>query len=189
MYKNQSMDSEQSSQITEQTKTKVEALVKAFQQIDKNLDNQLTREEIADFINTNSKGQQCDPHLLNKIINELDIDTNGTLSVEEFIKEYVDFERNINKTLHTLQLNHSEEQSKYQEMQRRAQKALKEEQANNDMSKNAKITMVITNINLFDLRGQAYESISIMVKYRNDSQETRYYSVEDQIFVNKVFEL
>lgn len=189
MDKNQSMDSEQSSQITEVTKAKVEALIKAFQQIDRNLDDQLSKDEITDFINCNSKGKQCDPQLLNKLLNELDLDSNGSISVEEFIKEYVDFERNINKTLVNLQMTYSEEQSKYQELQRQAQRAFKEEQANNDMSKNAKITMAITSINLNDIGDLNCGSVAIRLKYKDDAKETCYYSVEKQIFVDRVVEL
>ena len=49
---NRSMESETSSQVNEQTKTKIDALMKAFSRIDKDMDSELTQSEIENFLNS-----------------------------------------------------------------------------------------------------------------------------------------
>ena len=95
-YTNQSMDSNTSSAFNELQQKKLEALMNAFSEMDMDFNKELSKEEILDFLDKRVQ-KEFDRTLANRLFEILDLNNNNSISVEEFMKGYLNFENDIKK--------------------------------------------------------------------------------------------
>ena len=185
---NRSMESETSSQVNEQTKTKIDALMKAFSRIDKDMDSELTQSEIENFLNSNRPyGRQLNNNLAKKILESLDFDQNGTISVEEFIKGYVSFEVDLRETQLKYQTQLNEEKRNLQRNQEQCRKYQQEQLNNEGFCENAKITVTINEVNMHT-KLEDLKSIGITIVYNDITRNTHFFSGDKDVTLNEKFE-
>ena len=179
-------DSEVNSQYLEQTRPKIEALRKSLMKFDKNLDDKINQKELLAYLNSNMKdGRKFDRSLAKKIFEALDLDHNGEITVEEFIKNFISIEEEIK--------NHAKEiQSKYlteKENNTRLQKLMLENQNEKlnryGIAPNGKITIEITNIEFIKSIKGLTDRISIRIRLYDEVKETRILSGQDNLIIWK----
>ena len=94
---NISMASETSSKFNEESRMKIDILMTAFEEIGWDYQKDLTQNEILLFLNKRSKQGQFDQTLAQKLFKILDVDNQNQITVEEFIKGYLQFEADLKK--------------------------------------------------------------------------------------------
>lgn len=174
---------ENKSVLTEQTQAKAENMRKAFEQMDKNLDSVLSQEELISFLDSNMKnGQKFDRSLANKIFEALDLDHNGKISVEEFIKNYLMIDNEIKSHSKELQNKYITEKEKHAQIQKLLLENRSEIINTEGISQNAKITIEIYNIEFVKIIDYL-KRLSIRIRFDGENKETRLVSNDNNIAV------
>ena len=181
------MDSENSSQVNEQMKSKVEILTKAFNEMDKDLNSELTQREILDFLNARTRnGREFNQNLAHKLIEKLDLDNNGTVSVEEFIKNYVYFESDLKNAQLNLQQKLNQE-TKTLESNKELCRQYRQEQLNSEgFCENAKITVTVEEVNM-QTQFDDIKSIGITILYNDIVKQTNFIAGDTNMRVNEQY--
>ena len=192
MSKIMNQDSEVTSQYTENTKTKVEALRSSLMKFDKDLDDQIDQKELLAYLDSNMKdGRIFDRNLAKKIFEALDLDHSGKITVEEFIKNFLSIEEEI-------KLHSKEIQTKYnleKENNTKLRKLMLENQNEkinlHGIGENAKLTIEISNIEFLKSIKGLLDSIYIQLRYSEKKFKTKTILPDnDNIIVwNEKFEL
>ena len=76
-----------SSSINTLTQKKIESLLNAFSEMDYDSNQEINKEELTNFLNSHSRNMN--QVLINKLFNLLDLNDNNSISIEEFIKGYI----------------------------------------------------------------------------------------------------
>ncbi len=178
-------ENDNNSQLTDQTQTKIENIRKAFRQFNKDLDDNLSQEELLTFLDSNIKnGQKFDRNLANKIFEALDLDHNNNISVEEFIKNYFSIEEEIKSHARDIQSKFTAEKEKSAQLQKLLFENQTEKLNIEGIGQNAKITIEIYNIE-FVKTFNALKRISIRIRFDDESKETRLVSKDDNVAIWK----
>ena len=93
-----SIDSDNSSRYQEGKRGKIESLYKAFNDLNWDNKKNLTGEDILYFLNINSPQGKFDPILAEKILSFLGLDNQNTITVEDFINYYMQFDSDLQKS-------------------------------------------------------------------------------------------
>ena len=120
-YTNQSIDSNTSSAFNELQQKKLEALMNAFSEMDMDFNKELSKEEILDFLDKRVQ-KEFDRTLANKLFDILDLNNNNSISVEEFMKGYLNFENDIKKTADELNNKIANERINYNKIDNQCKK-------------------------------------------------------------------
>ena len=99
---NISMASETSSKFNEESRIKIDILMNAFEELGWDNQKDLTQNEILLFLNGHSSQGQFDQALAQKLFQILDVDDQNKITVEEFIKRYLQFEADLKKIMTNL---------------------------------------------------------------------------------------
>ena len=181
------MDSENSSQVNEQMKSKVEVLTKAFNAMDKDLNSELTQEEVLDFLNSHTKnGMQFNQNLAHKLIEKLDFDHNGTVNVEEFIKNYVYFESDLKGAQLNLQQKMAQEAKMLQSNKELCRQYQQEQLNSEGFCDNAKITVTVEEVNM-QTQLDDIKSIGITILYNDIVKQTNFIAGDTNVRVNEQY--
>ena len=171
-FTNQSIDSNTSSTYNEIQQKKLEALMSAFMEMEIDLNKDLSKEEILDFLD-NKCQKEFDRTLAERLFNILDLDNNNSISPEEFMKGYLNFENDIKKNNDELNLKFKKEKSNLNEINNQCLKYQKEELNEEGFSKNALITVHIYQVEI-KKKVEGMEKITIKVEFIDEIQETTF---------------
>jgi len=171
-FTNQSIDSNTSSTYNEIQQKKLEALMSAFMEMEIDLNKDLSKEEILDFLD-NKCQKEFDRTLAERLFNILDLDNNNSISPEEFMKGYLNFENDIKKNNDELNLKFKKEKSNLNEINNQCLKYQKEELNEEGFSKNALITVHIYQVEI-KKKVEEMEKITIKVEFNDEIQETTF---------------
>ena len=171
-FTNQSIDSNTSSTYNEIQQKKLEALMSAFMEMEIDLNKDLSKEEILDFLD-NKCQKEFDRTLAERLFNILDLDNNNSISPEEFMKGYLNFENDIKKNNDELNLKFKKEKSNLNEINNQCLKYQKEELNEEGFSKNALITVHIYQVEI-KKKVEEIEKITIKVEFNDEIQETTF---------------
>ena len=179
--------SETSSQINQQ-RPKIEAMQRMFEEIGKDFDSQLTKEEIIDFLNSHTKNEsEFNRNLANRFLSNLDFDENGLITVEEFVKGYISFENDLENTANDFKAKLKAEERTLRECQDKC-RACQQEELQNGICDNAFITVKFTEIDM-KTKLEDILSIAMTVKLNEHLKTTQFMSgsTNDSIHLNEEF--
>ena len=184
-------ESETLSQLPENVHPKRDALLKAFQKIDLNFDNEIDQEELLNFLDSNMRnGKKFDRSIANKIFSALDTDKSGKITVKEFILNFIHMEEEIKAHFKQLQDKFFEEKEKNANIQRLLLENKNEKLNKEGIGNNAKITIDIYNIEFLRQTVDILKRISIKMTFQNETKETRMVSGEEnKVIWKEKFEL
>ena len=171
-YTNQSIDSNTSSAFNELQQKKLEALMNAFSEMDMDFNKELSKEEILDFLDKRVQ-KEFDRTLANKLFDILDLNNNNSISVEEFMKGYLNFENDIKKNTDELNNKIANERINYNKIDNQCKKYQQEKLNEEGFCENALITVYIDNVEMRE-EIEGIDRISIKIEYNEQTQETTF---------------
>ena len=98
MDNNNSMESENSSRVQDGKRGKIESLYKAFNDLKWDSQKNLTPEDIIYFLDLNSQHGKFDPVLSEKLLSFLGLDNQNSITVDDFIRSYMQFDSDLQKS-------------------------------------------------------------------------------------------
>lgn len=169
---NYSYQSETSSKFNEESRAKIDALINAFDSMGWDSQKELSQEEIRVFLNNRAKENQFDQTLAQKIFSVLDVDDSNKITVEEFIKGYLQFEADLKKNNDDFNRKYIQEQENFNNYQEQC-RLYKSENVNEEgFCENAKITVEITDVEI-KKKLEGISCIIIRVIYNEETKEFR----------------
>ena len=151
-------------------KTKIDLLFEGFINEGYNSNNKLDKSEFIKYLDNRTNKGKFDEVLSNKLFQVLNLDSKNTISTEDFISGYLQFEEDIKKNVEELNIKLEEKQKIYNELLEKY-KNYKEEKLNSEgLCENSKVYGEITEIDIKrKLRG--IKEIIIKVIYNEQSEE------------------
>ena len=146
---NNSINSDTGSRLDESSKQKIQALVSAFQSFGKELTHTLNKNDIYTCLDSKTK----DPNgfnrkLLNKLFEQMEMPPNQTITVQQFIQDYVQYDNNIQSNAASLLNQIQTEKNNYNTIKQRYNNYRATRLNNEGIADNATITVTITDVNL-----------------------------------------
>lgn len=168
---------------------KGENIRRAFAKQDKNSDGIVDKNELIDFLDSNSRAGKFDRNLANKIFSILDLDQNGEITIEEFIKSYVGIIDDIKTQIRELEINYKQEDKNRARLELLVKQNLNEVLNNEDLGPNSKFIIEIINIEYLKSR-LTYDGILIRIFFNNKREMTKILSTSTNDLVwQQKFEL
>jgi hypothetical protein len=110
-------------------KEKIALLQKEFAEIDVNHDQNITKDELLIYLDRKS-GKQFDRAIANEIYEQMDKNHDGTVTINEFIKVYIEADEILNKKIETAKSNKEYYKKQQEECLRKAEEAKQSEKMN-----------------------------------------------------------
>ena len=185
-----SIDSENSSRFPDVTRGKLESLYKAFNDLNWDKQKNLTSEEITYFLNKNSQNGKFDPVLCEKLLAFLGLDNYNTITVEEFINYYMQFDSDLEKGKEEFNNKLLTRQNSLNNLEEQCNKYKDEQLDSEGLCENAKLTVEINDIDIkIDLGNLNVVKIIIEILYNNETQQKSFdVNQDDNENINKIFE-
>ena len=188
---NISMASETSSKFNEESRMKIDILMNAFEELGWDNQKDLTQNEILLFLNRHSKQGQFDQTLAQKLFQILDVDNQNQITVEEFIKGYLQFEADLKKNNDEFTKRFIQEQNNCNNLEEQCRLYKSEKLSPEGFCENAKITVEITDVDI-QKEIEGINSIIIKVIYNEKVEEKKLLinkkSNNNNLIVNERFE-
>ena len=163
-------------------------LSKAFLDLGFNLQKDIDQNEITYFLNKRAKDGHFDINLINRLFQYIGIEEDATITVENFINSYIQFEEELNLNNNEIQKKLIDEQNLYDSYQEECYKYKNEKLNTDGFSENAKLSIEITDIEI----KQNYRNIKELVLYLiyNSQKEEIKFDYTNNIinFNNKKYE-
>ena len=186
MIKNEDSDI---SVFNDEIKQKIDILIKGFNEIGINLDNEISEEEIKQFLNSRTlNNKEFNPIIKKKLLEQLNINNeNPTITTEKFVKGYIQFESDINDQIENFRKKYKKSKLNYENYQNECRKYQNEKINEEGFCDNAKITIIIENIDLKN-KIEGIKNLFIKIIYNNEIREIEF-DIEKKNEINKIFEL
>lgn len=181
-----SMDSESSSKFNERSRGKLESLMRAFNKLNWNNQKEMTKDEMIFFLNNNTmNNEEFDSLLADKLFQVLDVESSNKITVEEFIKGYLQFDSDLQKNNEGFNNKLLSEQNNLNNLEEQCRNYKDEKLNSEGFCENAKITIEITKIDIrSETDDEAYKNI-IEINYNDQTKQYTFDSGQD---INKIFE-
>jgi len=168
---------------------KGENIRQAFKKQDKNFDGEIDKNELIDFLDSNCRTGKFDRNLANKILSILDLDKNGRISIDEYIKSYVGIIDDIKSQIRELEINYKQEDKNRTRLELLVKQNLNEVLNDEDLGPNSKFIIEIINIEYLKSR-LTYDGILIRIFFNNKKESTKILSTSTNDLVwQQKFEL
>ena len=170
-------------------KAKIDSLVTGFTNSGYKSSNRIGQSELLQFLNRRSSSGRFDEIISEKLFQVLNLDSMSTISVEDFINGYLQFEEDIRKNAEYFNVKLTKEQEIYAKLAEECKK-YKEEKLNEEgLCENAKIYGEITEIDI-KRKLEGIKEIIIKVMYNENSEELHFKigDINSQDMANKSFE-
>jgi len=185
-----SIESDNSSKIQDSKRGKMESLYKAFNDLNWENQKNLTSDDIQYFLDTNSQQGKFDPILFEKLLTFLGLDNSNTITVEEFIHLYMQFDSDLQKSKEEFKNKLLTRQNSLNNLEEQCNKYKDEQLDSEGLCENAKLTIEIRDIDIkMDIGDLNVVSILIEILYNNETQQKSFNINEDNTDnLNKIFE-
>jgi len=166
-----------------------EKIKKAFISQDKDLNGEIEKNELIDFLDANCESGKYDRNLSGKIFSLLDIDNNGRITIEEFIKSYLTILEDIQNQIKELEFNFKQEDKNRVRLELLVKKYINEVLNDEELGPNSKFTIEIVNIDY--IKGRlAHDGVLIRITFGNRVETSRILSVsKNELTWEQKFEL
>jgi len=105
-----------------QLRSRIEFLTKAMRDIDVNHDEYISREELFMYLDRKAE-REFDRNIANEIFEHMDKNHDGTITVDEFIRVYLEADEILRKKIETAKQNKDYYQRQHEENQKKSQEA------------------------------------------------------------------
>lgn len=186
---NQSDSDINSNTNNEYLQQKMENLKAAFEKQDIDLNGEIDQNELVNFLDSQSKGGKFDRNLAKNIFMILDIDKNGKISKEEFVKSYVSIIEDVQNQVKELESGYRAEEKNRAKLDLLKKSNTNEVLNENQLGPNSKFLIEIINIEY--LKNQMnFDGIFIKISFLNKDESTRVLSLNTSELVwQEKFEL
>lgn len=161
------------SEAKELKRAKMDSLFDGFSKLGYKPNDNIGQNEILRFLNSRTSTGNFDPILSAKLFQILQLDQMSTISVSDFVNEYLQFEEEIKKNAELFIKNLNHEQENYSNLLEEFGKYKAEELNSEGMSENAKIFGEITDIDI-KRKLEGIKEIIIKIIYNKDSKEIHF---------------
>jgi hypothetical protein len=162
----------------------------AIWKFDEDLDEEISISELIKFLDSNMpEGKLFDRTLADKIFSVFDVNKDGKISVDEFIKTFIHIEEELKAHRAQVNAKYQAEKDKMNDLLKKAN-VYKGEKLNQDgIAPNAKLTADINTVEfLADIT--EFNNIKIRITYGNDTYSTKSIAVKGKsLNLNEKFEL
>ena len=159
-------------------KVKLNALIKFFSELGYNTSAKLSPNEFQLFLNRRSKSGRFDPILTEKLFQILSLDEVSSLSINEFIQGYLEFEEDIKKNADLFKIKLAQEQKIYEQILNQCRIYQSEKLNSEGFCENAKISGEIADIDIRQ-KLEGIKEIIIIVIY-NEKKEELHFKIGDK---------
>ena len=159
-------------------KVKLGALKRFFTELGYKPSTKIGQNEFRLFLNKKSKTGRFDQILSDKLFQVLNLDENSTLSIEEFIYGFLQFEEDIRKNAELFKYKLAQEQEIYDKILKQCRAYQSEKLNAEGFCENAKIYGEITDINIKQ-KLEGIKEIIIIVIY-NEKREELHFKIGDK---------
>ena len=157
----------------ETKKAKIDTLVISFSNSGYKSNNKLGQDDILEYLTRRTSSGYFDPGLAEKLFQVLSLDNNSSISVEEFINGFLQFDEDLRKNADLLRAKLNQEQERYSNLVEQC-KLYKSEKLNSEgMCENAKVYGEITDIDV-KRKLEGIKEIIIKVIYNDKSEELHF---------------
>ena len=185
------MASETSSKFNEESRMKIDILMNAFEELGWDNQKDLTQNEILIFLNNHSPQGEFDTTLAQKLFQILDVDDQNRITVEEFIKGYLQFEADLKKNNDEFNKRFIQEQKNYNNLEEQCRLYKSEKLSPEGFCENAKISVEITDVDI-QKEIEGISSVIIKVIYNEEIEEKKLMinnkNNNNNLIVNEKFE-
>ena len=151
-------------------KIKLGALRKFFTDLGYRTTTRIGQNEFSLFLNKKSKTGRFDPLLLDKLFQVLNLDEMSTLSIEDFIYGFLQFDEDIRKNAELFKFKLAQEQEIYDKILKQCRAYQSEKLNAEGFCENAKIYGEITDIDIRQ-KLEGIKEIIIIVIYNEKREE------------------
>ena len=130
-----------SKESSEQKKAKIDSLISGFSKAGFNLDSKINEEELIKYLDNRSSTGKFEQALSFKLIQVLSLDKESTISIEDFISGFLQFEEDIKNNYEDLKQKLNEEKKNYN-------KLIEEMKEKSEKCEDAKVFGEITDIDI-----------------------------------------
>lgn len=183
---NISIGSETSSKFNEECRIKTENLLKGFDELGLSNQSQIGKKEIMDFLDSRSRSNRFDPNMAQKLLTILDINDSNSITVEEFIKIFLQFEIDLKNNANDFNKKLKNESTVCASYEENCRKYQNERINPEGFCDNAKLNVEITEVEIQEpLEGVS--EIIIRLLYNNDEKQTKFTNENNNILLNEKF--
>ena len=165
------------SEAKEIQRLKLNALTKIFKDFGYNISTKIGQNEFHIILNKRSSTGKFDPILEEKLFEVLNLDKASTLSVEEFIQGFLQFEEDIRKNADLFKIKLAQEQEIYDKILNQCRLYKSEKLNSEGFCENAKISGEITDVDI-KRKLEGIKEIIIIVIY-NEKKEELHFRIGD----------
>jgi hypothetical protein len=159
-------------------KVKLNALTNYFTDLGYKVSTKIGQNEFRIFLNKKSKSGRFDPLLADKLFEVLNLDEMSTMSIEEFVTGFVQFDEEIKKNAELFKIKLAQEQEIYDKILKQCRLYQSEKLNAEGFCENAKIYGEITDIDIKQ-KLEGIKEIIIIVIY-NEKKEELHFKIGDK---------
>ena len=168
-------------------KAKIDSLVSGFTNDGYKSTNRIGQRELLQFLNKRTSTGLFDQILSEKLFQVLNLDHMSTLSVEEFINGFLQFEEDIKRNAELFNMKLNQEQEIYANLEEQCRRYKSEKLNSEGLCENAKVYGEITDIDI-KKKLEGIKEIIIKLIYNEKSEELHFKMGDSNEMLNKSFE-
>ena len=169
------------------TKIKIESLLYGFRDIGINPNINIGQSEIIRFLNSKSRGGYADPLLGKKLFQVLNITNMSRISVQDFVKGYLEFEEEVRNNANIFEHKLAQEREIFLKLDELCRKYKNEQLNDEGLCENALISGEITDVNI-KRKLEGIKEIILKIIYNEKIEEIKFEIGGENIIQNKKFE-
>jgi hypothetical protein len=153
-------------------KAKIDSLVAGFFKTGYKSTSNINQSELIQFLNRRSSSGKFDPKISGKLFEVLSLDAMSTITVEEFINGFLQFEEEIQKNAEDFSIKLSKEEEIFSQIENDFKK-YKESLTADGLCENAKVSGEITEIDI-QKKLEGIKEIIIKIIYNEKNEELHF---------------
>ena len=170
-------------------KAKIDSLVMGFTSDGYKSNNRIGQNELLQFLNKRTSNNLFDTALSDKLFQVLSLDNTSTISVEDFINGFLQFEEDIRRNAEMINMKLNQEEEIYANLSEQCRRYKTEKLNEEGLCENAKVYGEITDIDI-KRRLEGIKEIILKVIYNEESEEMHFRigDINSNEMLNKSFE-